>query len=522
MINEDPLPSLVQTDSEDVEEDPDDEVAEDTHVPEAEDEDHFDIAGDGAEGLDFLDIRGIEKDEVKHKAKWETYLQEKEQLIDEGYTVIKKPPKQEGIGVGSKVAERFNLKRNGVVVDDDREDGGRPRWAVLFDDTVTVERNVPSTGLGIVKDKREFKWKVVRDSIADNPVVDYQQHGVVGFDFAAKFESSKFQSEDSPGYDYPFLSLLQHLWPGNWRTHLLRLNTAIENDNSTQSNKRKISIVSGGKKLFQSSKEPRRFAPVVDLSIDKEKYDERTGKAGKKIMSWDRFKKLRERMYLAFYDDDAADPWHPIKALVVEYNDNRKKLVAASVILVLDEAMCNFQPRTTKSSLLPFLSFIFRKPKPLGVEYKVIACTKTGITLGLEIQRGKIPMKKLRFFPEVGSTAACSLRMSTDAAYSGLASKTRRDAQRQEKRHLILGDSWFGSVKLAETMQLLRRRPKGDDGFEYMIDRESGLNENGFELIAAVKTNHAYFPKKALEKKMKAWPSGSYLVMECCTPETNV
>ena len=279
----------------------------------------------------------------------------------------------------------------------------------------------------------------------------------------------------------------------------------------------------GGGRLFESEKAPRRFAPVVDLSIDKSKFDERTGQQGKKLLSFDRFTKIKERIRFAFYHEDAADPWHPIKGLVADYNDNRKKLVACSIVLVLDESMSNFQPRTTKSSLLPFLSFIFRKPKPLGVEYKSAACTKTKMGLFLEIQRGKKPMRKLRFFTDVGITAACTLHLGLGAAYSGQATKQRRDSYRQEQRHLILADSWFGSVKVAEAFKLLRRRPTGVDGvIEYSIDREAGENPNGFEIIAAVKTNHAFFPKKALEKKMKPWPSGSYLVMQTTCPESKV
>jgi hypothetical protein len=39
--------------------------------------------------------------------------------------------------------------------------------------------------------------------------------------------------------------------------------------------------------------------------------------------------------------------------------------------------MSPYQPRTTKKSILPNLSFIMRKPKPLGIEKKVSRLSST-------------------------------------------------------------------------------------------------------------------------------------------------
>jgi hypothetical protein len=136
-------------------------------------------------------------------------------------------------------------------------------------------------------------------------------------------------------------------------------------------------------------------------------------------------------------------------------------------------------------------------------------------------------MKKKQFYADMGTTAACTLRLIVGAEYSGQALEERRLAKENERRHLVVADSWFGSVKLAESLKLLRRvvktKPDGtDDGYDYIIDRDQAQNPNGHELIAAVKTNSSWFPKAAIEEKMRDWPSGSYLVLECCTPNTNV
>jgi hypothetical protein len=74
---------------------------------------------------------------------------------------------------------------------------------------------VPSTQLKVVRDTRVFTWKIVEDSSPTDPVVPYQEHGIIGFDFG-RFEEAKLNVENAY-YDFTFLSLLIHLWPGNWR-----------------------------------------------------------------------------------------------------------------------------------------------------------------------------------------------------------------------------------------------------------------------------------------------------------------
>lgn len=90
-------------------------------------------------------------------------------------------------------------------------------------------------------------------------------------------------------------------------------------------------------------------------------------------MSHSRFKAIKVLIRFAFYDHNLAesDPYFPVSSLVDDFNDNRKKTVAASIDIIVDESMCSFRPRTTATSDLPNISFIFRKPKPLGVEFKV-------------------------------------------------------------------------------------------------------------------------------------------------------
>ena len=66
--------------------------------------------------------------------------------------------------------------------------------------------------------------------------------------------------------------------------------------------------------------------------------------------------------------------------------------------------------RTTKSGGLPNLSYIKRKPEPLGTEFKVATDGLSGMMAWLEIQEGKERMPKKDFFIELGATAGCVMR----------------------------------------------------------------------------------------------------------------
>ena len=47
--------------------------------------------------------------------------------------------------------------------------------------------------------------------------------------------------------------------------------------------------------------------------------------------------------------------------------------IAASYLKIGDESMSEIRFRTTEKGNLPHLSYIFRKPEPLGTEFKTAA-----------------------------------------------------------------------------------------------------------------------------------------------------
>ena len=132
-------------------------------------------------------------------------------------------------------------------------------------------------------------------------------------------------------------------------------------------------------------------------------------------------------------------------------------------------------------------SSINRKPKNLGTELKTVASRDcNGPMIHAEIQEGKLYMKDRPYFRHYGATTSCSVRMALATLNCG---------QRPDPniRNLFYGDSWFASFKTAEAISDI-------------CDAE---------FVGIVKTAHRGYPKAYLEAKMKTWPPGSHLVMEC-------
>ena len=96
--------------------------------------------------------------------------------------------------------------------------------------------------------------------------------------------------------------------------------------------------------------------------------------------------------------------------------------------------MHSFRPRKDKACGLPNRSFIARKPKPLGIEYKCDADATTGVMLHLEIQEGKDAKRATQHFGDLGVTSSCTAHLGETA---GLAGNT------------VAGDNWFWLVNVS-------------------------------------------------------------------------
>ena len=154
---------------------------------------------------------------------------------------------------------------------------------------------------------------------------------------------------------------------------------------------------------------------------------------------------------------DATDPWYMVRPLIDAFNANRREVVFAGWLLVVDELMSAYQGQN-----MPHLSYVIRKPEPLGCEMKCLCCGVSGIMLFLEIQEGKQRMANKPYVHELAATAACTKRMVVGGGFTGTS-------------RVVLGDSWFASFKTARA-----------------------LREIGVYFIGLVKTATRNFPMHAL------------------------
>jgi hypothetical protein len=106
--------------------------------------------------------------------------------------------------------------------------------------------------------------------------------------------------------------------------------------------------------------------------------------------------------------------WQGI-SMTDEFNKRRKKVVSASREKTADESMCIMRPRITKLGGWPHISYILRKPEPLGTEFKNTCCAITGVIMTLEIQRAKEHTHKQKYNKDFGATTGVCLRLVESA-----------------------------------------------------------------------------------------------------------
>jgi len=78
-----------------------------------------------------------------------------------------------------------------------------------------------------------------------------------------------------------------------------------------------------------------------------------------------------------------SDPWWEFSGAVKEFNKQRRDLIMASNWKVEDESMSAWCPRKTKTGGLPNISYIIRKPEPLGNYFVLVFFYNTKIVSNL-------------------------------------------------------------------------------------------------------------------------------------------
>ncbi|CAB9529943.1 unknown protein [Seminavis robusta] len=166
------------------------------------------IPNEPTEDVEPADERDFEHEE-EHRRKTEIYNAEKKRLLEEEWSVDlvpDKPPLQ----CGSIVKGRGKSARQGKIVE--RSPDGT-KWMVRFDGSQQlVEKS--SQGLTQVWEPEPYIWNIVKDSEPEEEELEeYNIVGLIGFDFN-KFERGRIADTlNTLEYEYPYLKLLQTLWP---------------------------------------------------------------------------------------------------------------------------------------------------------------------------------------------------------------------------------------------------------------------------------------------------------------------
>lgn len=207
------------------------------------------------DGVNLAKEMHQDEDTARRNERKRKYLTEKLKLIEEAETFVKRvQPK--GLEEGALVETRkkdaaTNEPERGVIVQKvwaekgSGAGGGKKqfKWKVRLNSG--QEKNFTShqlkrqDGQGI----REFVWKVVDTHYPDENNFDYDQIGVVGFDFGMFEEGIDCEA---PDYKYPFAELFLHLFPGNARDVVRRMNIAVREDNAKNSRKKNVKEFSLG------------------------------------------------------------------------------------------------------------------------------------------------------------------------------------------------------------------------------------------------------------------------------------
>jgi hypothetical protein len=174
-----------------------------------------------------------------------------------------------------------------------------------------------------------------------------------------------------------------HISFADWREKLQRLNAAIEAENAKPRSGKKIPLFT-----------PDEFCKAPGILIAAAGYnckgvelwrkasgDAFSGDVSEwpsiipppnfdRFMSSNRFKQWQKFIPIIWEDetlqfDGNQDPWWKFAPAISEFNEHRRKIIQHSSMLVADESMSAWVPRTSKTGGLPNISFIKRKPEPL-------------------------------------------------------------------------------------------------------------------------------------------------------------
>ena len=234
-----------------------------------------------------------------------------------------------------------------------------------------IERKV-GTQVTLKKGRDQITWTVVSEHVPDDDALEPERQniGLRGIELHRLPQTMLFA--------HMFLYLAFE----DWRAKVVKMNAAIDKVDVEQEDKRKArhfteaEFVTGiaimistagcadrGAVLWNSNGHASRRAEddvMWESVVPKVTFDN--------YMKAYRFKEFRKFLPCIWEDStlENSDPWWQFVSAISEFNSRRRSVMITSKWKVFDESMSAYRPRTTKTGNLPNLSFILRKPEPLG------------------------------------------------------------------------------------------------------------------------------------------------------------
>lgn len=151
-------------------------------------------------------------------------------------------------------------------------------------------------------------------------------------------------------------------------------------------------------------------------------------------MGLHRFEEILMCMAFAMPEErENGDKWYQVRPLIEMSVQHWKQHFSPGFILTVDESMFAWYGKGNYyEDGMPAVMKIKRKPKGVGCEIKTICDSTSRIMIGMEINEGKEEMKSKKWQKEFGAGTATTLRLTKPWHGTG---------------RIVIGDSWFGSLK---------------------------------------------------------------------------
>jgi hypothetical protein len=179
------------------------------------------------------------------------------------------------------------------------------------------------------------------------------------------------------------------------------------------------------------------------------------------------------------------NPWEEVDVWIRGFNKNRKREIILGTDVTPDEMMFEWTGNEGPGGI-PHKSFIERKPKPFGSEFKSVCEGTFGMCVKIELQSGKIRMARKKWCRKYKATTACTVRLCDKLGMNEMGMEI-------PPKRRVYADSWFASI---ETALALR-------------------DSMGVHFTGPIKTATKGFPIQAMRWTLASMNRGDHIVLEC-------